>query len=152
MISSGLHLRKVAINANATIPNILRPVVWIYKDNDGSPIYLNTFRIIHKSINKKIKTLRRIDRIFDYDTIIKTTRFITAFSTVNISAVRTKVKTFAHKSSLERVISKNLYLSNSLLRRVSIGAEEATLIKRLVTTKDTKMFNTLRTTSNYVSV
>ncbi len=152
MRSRGHLLRKVAINANATIPNILRPVVWIYKDNDGSPIYLNTFRIIHKSINKKIKTLRRIDRIFDYDTIIKTNRFITAFSTVNISAVRTKVKTFAPKSSLERVISKNLYLSNSLLRRVSIGAEEATLTKRLVTTKDTKMFNTLRTTSNYVSV
>lgn len=150
--SRGPFLRKVAMNAEANIKHTLRPVVWIYKENDGSPIYLNTFRITHKSISKKIKTLRRIDRIFDYETIIKTTRFITDFSTVNISAVRTKVKTFATKSPLERVISKNLYLYNSLLRRVSRGAEEASLTKRLVATKDTKMFDTLRTICNYVYV
>lgn len=132
MRSRGPLLRKVAINANATIPNILRPVVWIYKDNDGKPIYLDSGRIVHKSINKKIMTLRRIDRIFNYETTIKTYRFIANSFNSNINTIMIKVKHFAPDASLERQLITNISFIISSIRRISINDESSILSKRKV--------------------
>lgn len=144
MRSRGPLLRKVAINKTICIKETLRPVVWIYKENDGKPIYLDTKRTLHKSINSKIKTLRRVEHNFSYETSINAHRSIVVTGSAEIKTNRVKVKQFSHTASLERIVSKSIELNNESLRAISNTYSTTAPISRYIVNRAILNINSIR--------
>ena len=118
--SRGPLLRKTAINTSNTVPNIFRPVVWVYKLNDGHPIDLDTIRTVHKSTEPKINTLRRINYHFTYDTTAHVSRIISNTSLTSIKSIRKNICSVhnGHKS-IRRVSKDNCICCNALTSRIT---------------------------------
>lgn len=120
--SKGPLLRKTSNDAQTTVPNTLRPIVYVYKLNDGHPIDLDTIRTVHKSTEPKINTLRRINYHFTYDTTAHVSRIISNTSLTSIKSIRKNICSVhnGHKS-IRRVSKDNCICCNVLTNRKVIN-------------------------------
>lgn len=141
--SRGPLTRRTSINHSTTIPNITRPVVWIYKLNDGYPIDLDTSRTLHKSTTSKIETLRRVEHDFYYTTTFSIHRSTSITATASILSDRQVVKDSSSIFDSKRQLAKKHKLFSKTSRKLSAYANDS-----ISTTRRTSNTSSLNTKSN----
>lgn len=141
--SRGPLTRRTSINHSTTIPNITRPVVWIYKENDGYPIDLDTSRTLHKSTTSKIETLRRVEHDFYYTTTFSTNRSTSITAIASILSDRQVIKDSSSIFDFKRQLAKKHKLFSKTSRKLSAYANDS-----ISTTRRTSNTSSLNIKSN----